>query len=280
MTELTATTTNVVSTPPGRLSYQVASAVQTYGGGLAAMRGPGHATTQGFLDALNDEVGHIPLGGFFSDEVLGAATLLKNNVDVRDKILRRHAVVGTTAKTDWGEKVYASDDNILTITKPAANALPIGIVWDWHTGTTCDVYLFGFANLCGISLGGGAKATIYLGSISFSGFADANMLTGIVLSGHGKILELYTITEEALVGSGGTGLVNGEIGGTDITGGVVTVATATQATQGAKSAGTAITALNRFHDGDLLDIEVASSSGTLTSGRVGVYAVVGYELGY
>lgn len=282
MTDLTASTPRTVSAREIRISTQIADAVQTYAGGLAALRGPSHATTQGYLALLDDAPGLIPLGGFFSDQTLGATSsspVPKNNVDVSDKVWRRATVTGAASRGDIGKLVYATDDNVLTLTRPADDSLPMGCVWEWHTSTTCDVFMFGFATLCAIALGGGGGDLIYLGRVDFATLADGNVLASIPLPGHGKILSFFAITDTTLVGTGGTTLLNLEIGGTNLTGGVITLATDPGAAVGYNSAGTAITAANEFHDGDLLDVEAASSGGTRTSGGAGLYITVARELG-
>jgi hypothetical protein len=267
-----------------RISVEIADGVQTYAGGLAAIRGPGHATTQGYADVLGDTPGLIPLGGFFSDQTLGATSDTpppENNVDLRNKIWKRKAVTGVASRADIGKLVYATDDQTVTLTKPADDAMAIGVVVEWHTSTTCDVFLFGFAVLSALALSGGGFSVIPLGQVQFTaaGLIDGDLKTGIAMRGHGKIISMYCVTNTALVGSGGTGLLNVEIGGTNTTGGVLTLSQSAGATLGTTLTSTAFTALNEYHDGDTIDIEGASTGGTITSGSVDLFLVVEHMIG-
>ncbi len=264
-----------------RIGAEIADAKQTYAGGLAALRGPGHATTNGYLDGLDDEAGLIPLGGFFSDETLGAtgdSPPPENNVDVRDKIYRRATVVGVASRGDIGKLVFATDDSVLTLTAPSANAFPIGMVIEWHTSTTCDVAMWGMIAAAAIALGGAGRETICLGSFDVTIAASANLATGIVAPCHGLITDLYAVIDGAdLVGASGAVDLNLEIGGTNVTGGVVSLVIGSP-TAGSKVAGTAITAENRIHQGDLIDVEAVVTT-AFTTGRVNLYATIQRELG-
>lgn len=80
----------------------------------------------------------------------------------------------------------------------------------------------------------------------------------------GKIGAMRAVISIAPVGVGGTMLLNAEIDGTNVTGGVVTVATGDAV--GAVKAGTAITAANTFSPGSVLDIEAATVT-AMTAGE-------------
>lgn len=182
-------------------------------------------------------------------------------------IVRGLAVTGATATTEPGAKVYASDGATFTLTAGANSR--IGRVVRGTGAGTADVYFQ--ADWKGEAA---QRDTVYLGSIDFATATDGDLKTGLTFPFKGRILSVFTITEATLVGSGGTFLVNLEIGAVNVTGGVITVATATQATLGTKSAGTAITALNEFDADEAIDVEAASSGGIQTSGSVGLYAVI------
>lgn len=286
MADATTPDTPVTQRDPAGLPVEIADAVTVFKGRYNGIRGPDHATTQGFVDSYAGEKGMFFAGILeHADgltEKLGATADTpppEGGIFLEPTILKRVSVAGVASRGDILKLVYATDNQTLTLTRPATNSTPIAVVVNFHTGTTCDVLLFGFAVQAAIDLAGAGKDIIYLGSIDFGTSADGDLKTGIPMPYHGEILEFFTITEATLVGAGGTILVNGELGGVNITGGVVTVSTAAQAAVGTKSAGTAITALSTFHDGDLLDIEGASAGGTRTSGSVGLYAVVKKKLG-
>lgn len=61
-------------------------------------------------------------------------------VDTSGSIIRKVAVTGVTALTDLGKRVYASDDNTLTLTA-STKALHVGVIIRWYSSTTCDVRL-------------------------------------------------------------------------------------------------------------------------------------------
>src|SRR5690606_17156883 len=132
--------------PPGVLNEQVADGVQTYAGALAGLRGPDHATSQGYLDGYDDEKGMLCLGGFLDDQVLGdtnATDPPRATVHYGTK-LAVLTVTGVTGRGDVTKPVYAADNNTFTLTRPTLGD-PIGIVWKHLAGTTCLVLLVGVA---------------------------------------------------------------------------------------------------------------------------------------
>ena len=169
--------------------------------------------------------------------------------------------------------VYATDDDTLTLTRPTTGT-PVGIITRWYSSTTSDVLLWGLVTQCAIDLGGGGQEILYLGELDFATVADGDLRTGFTMPYHGKILDFFGMVKEVNVGSGGTILLNLEIGATNVTGGVITYSTTEANTLGEKLSGTAITAANTFHEGDALDIEGASAGGTRTSGKLELYATV------
>ena len=79
------------------------------------------------------------------------------------------------------------------------------------------------------------------------------------------------IDEDIASGGGGTVDYNLEIGGTNVTGGVVTIADGD--VQGDKKSGTAITGAAVFHEGDLIDVEAVVGTAN-TGGRFDLFAKV------
>jgi len=78
---------------------------------------------------------------------------------------------------------------------------------------------------------------------------------------------------DTLVGAGADLDVNLEVDGTNLTGGVIEWVLADS--NGDKKAGTAVTddGANLFHQGDLIDVEVAMNTAS-TAGLMGIYAEV------
>ena len=224
--------------------------------------------------------GEIPLGRATSRQTgdTGATPIVEATVDTQPYVAKNIAVTGLAGTyADNLRKVYQVDDLALTIVKPASNALPVGVISRFISATNADVYFFGFDALCAIALAGGGQTTMLVGIVN--GVESAgNHATGIVMSGHGRILAVYGVVFEPITDADATATINLEIGGTNVTGGVITWATAD--VLGDNKAGTAVTAANVFHDGDLLDIEVAAgTAGTAADGYMAVYATIEWELG-
>ena len=280
MADLTATSKRSISGADG-LSGEVADAVQTYGGMFAGIRGPDHATTQGYVDAYNDEKGMIFAGPQLDDQVLGDTSATPpptNSTGTDSSILKATAVTGVASRADIGKAVYATDSNVLTLTAPTY-ATPVGIVVDWATSTTCDVLMLGLAAQAALDLSGQGAQVIHLGSFSFKDTSDGDLLTSYPMPYHGSIESFYISVGEGFVGSSGACTLNLELGTTNVTGGVVTVATSTCGTVGTVLTATAITAENVFHAGDVLSVEGSSSASTRTSGTFNMYIKIRPRMG-
>ena len=79
-----------------------------------------------------------PFLGFAEEKVDNSAGAAGAKVvKVRTKGVVKLAVVGAASAADVGEPVYASDDNVFTLTSTSNSA--IGKVHRWITGTTCMV---------------------------------------------------------------------------------------------------------------------------------------------
>jgi len=275
------TPTTLVETPdPKGISLQIADAITVYKGRFAGIRGPTHGTTQGYLDSYDDEAGQVFAGLIESagglTQKLGAtgdSVPPEAGVRIYPRILKRHTVTGAASRADILKPVYATDNQTLTLTRPADDAEVVGTIIEWHASTTCDVLLYGLVSQLVLGMAGGNVVEVDFGSYDFADLADGNIRIAQPMRFHGKILSVIGYVEKAHTGSGGTALVNLEIGGVDVTGGVVTVSTAAAGTLGTILAGTAVTAANVFHEGDTVDVEVASASGTRTLGRVRIVAV-------
>jgi hypothetical protein len=88
-------------------------------------------------------------------------------------------------------------------------------------------------------------------------------MTGIGAPCHGRILSVYAQCVEANTDADVSSTINLEIAGTNVTGGVVTLAFGD--TEGDKKAGTDVTAANIFHEGDAIDVELTvGTAGTNT----------------
>lgn len=280
MADSTAPLTRTRSEDPSRIAVQIADAVALYHHTFAGVRGPTHATSQGYADSYDDEAGMIFAGLVETPGGLASATgdtgadpPTETSISILPQILRSVTVTGATAQTDLFRPVYATDNQTLDLARPADDAEVVGVVVKWHTSTTCDVLLLGLAVQIAVGFAGGNRQVIELGHFDHAALTTGDKVTDLPMPFHGKFVSLHGAVETAFTGSAGTAALNLEIGTTNVTGGVLTVSTAAGGTIGTVLNGTAITAENVFHEGDLISLE-AVGSGTQTAGRVRVFAIV------
>lgn len=257
-----------------KLGPVVKSGSVIYGGALLALGHPTHGTSgnRGVAYPFNDEAGAIPLG--FADQPLTGDGTLRASIEAGGRI-RKVAVTGSSsAAASNGKWVFATDDGTFTLTKTTPN-IPVGIVVDWVQSTTCWVYFLSFGELLGIQAAGGIHRTMLL-SIVTAGAATGNVATGFVAPCHGLITEVFGIVIVEPTDADVVQTINLEIGGTNVTGGVVVFQF--DSAVGAKIAGSAVTAANEFREGDLIDTEtVATVAGTVADpGLIAIYA--GYDI--
>ena len=227
----------------------------------------GTGTVTNYNDATNQM-----FVGYADKKVVGDGTL-KIPLRLANDILQSITVTGAASAADNGKVVYMTDENTFTLTRPAAYARAVGLLLFWRTSTTVDLMLFGLAHGAVLALAGGCKRTIYLGSVdtrALEGTSATNLMTSYVLWGHGQIKNFFATTDgfDASYGAGSQAL-NLEIDGTDVTGGVLTVAYTDMdgaADKPIRLSATAITAANEFHDGSLLDVELATGGTGYSAG--------------
>lgn len=280
MADATTADTPNESPDPDGISLQIADAVTVYKGRFAGIRGPTHGTTQGYLDSYDDEPGQV-FGGLIESagglsEKLGATSaspVPEAGVKIYPRILRRVTVTGAASRADILKPIYVTDNQTMTLTRPSDDAEVCGSIIEWHTSTTCDVLCYGLVSQLVLGMAGGNVQEVNFGSYDNADLVTGNVRTAQVMRFHGKILSVHAYVDKAFTGSGGTAALNLEIGGTDVTGGVVTVSTSASGTIGAIMAGTAVTAANVFHEGDTVDVEVSTTGGTQTAGRCTLVAV-------
>ena len=203
---------------------------------------------------------------------------------VKGGIIQRWAVTGATAKTDIGKPVYATDGQTLTLTAPTTG-LPHGFVADWISSTTCDVYLFSFSeSLANLNNGLYKYEMRDLGTFpanALQGTSAATLFTFPVSYEHYKIVSFHAQCvshDDAAVA--GSQALNLDIDGTNVTGGVLTLAYTNcdaYGDMGSAINATAITAENEVHQGDVLKIEMAASGTGFTADTAAafkLYAII------
>ena len=264
------------------LDPQIVNAARVYGQAVVGVGLPGIATAaeQGRAKPWVPENSLMPAVMSVDGDTTGntaAADPPRLRLDTEKRVLKEVTVAGLAGdQTDMFRMVYMSDDNTFTITPPATLAFPVGLTTRAVTATTADVMLLSLETLLAISLAGGLREDILLGVVSGVSGGGGTFYTGRVASYHGVIESTYGIVIEPLVGVGADLDVNVEINGTNVTGGVIEWLLADAA--GTKKAGTAVTAANRLHHGDLIDLETVENTAS-TAGLMAIHAVVRKELG-
>lgn len=198
------------------------------------------------------------------------------------RMLKDVTVTGVATIADLFKLVYATDNQTLTLTAPTVG-LPIGYVKEHVSTTTCHVQLFTLSE----SLMWGfipRKETIYLGALmsqAMQGTEAADLLK-YTCRKHMTIDTLHAYPngfDNAAVA--GSHTLNLEIGATNTTGGVLTLAFGScdaEGDLGTKISATAITALNEASMGDVLTLETAGGTGFTADAVAGfnVYMDVTY----
>lgn len=265
--------------PIGSIAIPIVSAGVVFhdaylGGGTADH---GTAANRGRAFPFNDEAGVVPLGFAHQPGTGNAGGTVLTSFDPRGQI-RKVDVAGTTAQNvDFLQYVYATDDGTFTRTTPTFG-VPLGVVMEWISGTTCWVYFFSFGEMLAMQVGGNGAYSWMLAIVT-AGATVGDVATGIVAPSRGRITSVYGIVIQP-----GTDVdfdmdINLEIDGTNVTGGVIDWKFSDAIA--AKKAGTAITGTNRFGTGSLIDVEVTiQTAGTAADpGKMAIYANVIREPG-
>lgn len=270
-------------TPAQLVNPEIVNADRVFGGSYVMLGSFDHATPadRGRVQAWNDEEGAIPFCFSIKGDTTGDTTLADppdSNLDIFPRIIKGLAVAALVGNiTDVSRLVYATDDNTFTITPPAL-ASPLGIIVASVSAAAADVLFFGADTMMAMALAGQGLTTWHLGTISGNVSGSGNGATGIEAPHRGRILSVYGSIITNLNGGGADLDINLEIGGANLTGGVIPWLLADA--QGAKKAGSAVTddGANLFHQGDLIDIEIAMNTAS-TDGYMAVYANVLCEPG-
>jgi len=232
----------------------------------------------GLVELADDTAGLIPCG-VVVDQYVGDHDSLTGDGTVKAVcrsgiILESVAVTGASAITDIGSPVYATDGQTLSLTAPTAG-MPFGVVTDWHSSTTCDVYAYkpweSMANAA-------EEETIYLGYVSaqsLGGTAAADLLK-YTAPYRMQIDSLYAYPNIDDAATAGSAVCNLEIGTTNLTGGALTLNEAACdaiADLGTVVSATAITAANIANEGDVITLEAATGATAFTDNTVAGFNV-------
>ena len=273
MTALSAKLDERLLTNVNDYSFDVKNSQQVYYGGLAGLE-----KSSGHIVPLSESAG-LGYIGRTNANILGdtSASPIKDvEINLGAYIKKNIVVAGyTSAAKNW-ELVYAGTDNPdedLTLTRPSADAQPVGLTVQYVSSGYGDVLFFGGLLASIISLcSGKGRELVNLGRFPLDS-ADGDLFTGLPLYGRGKIVDFFGFCDGDGAGASATSDINLELGGTNLTGGVITCALADAQTQGKKVSGTSITAANEFSDGDTLDGEIVSST-AFTAGLINLFIVI------
>jgi hypothetical protein len=250
-------------------------------------------TSTGLVEFMDDAKNLMPVGQVINswdgiaDNLTGDGST-KKSVSCAARILvgsdgnqNGVSVAGATALTDFGKLVFATDGQTLTLTRPSCG-LPVGFVIKWMSSTYCHVYLFSIPEMLLLSKFSPSPSGYFRKTF---GFFPTNAIQGTNAADirvetsyeHYKILSLHAIPtsfDNGLVG--GSQTLNLEIGSTNVTGGVLTLAyTSFDATgdMGTVIDATAITAENEVHIGDVVTLELVASGTGMTADMHGAFEV-------
>lgn len=261
-----------------KIGFEVVNAATVYSQTMQVLCGPNHGTSasKGRQKELTSAAHEIPVG-WAEQYALGntsAAPLVRGECDARNHV-RRLPITGLTGdRTDHGLPVFMTDGNTPTLTRPSVG-LPFGIVVEFISTTEAWVMCFSFEVLTALAFCGGGKTEKLVGIVS-AGATAGNSATSVKLFGHGKITACYGQVIVEATDADVDVDINLELDAVDVTGGVIEWLFSDAI--GSKKAGTAITAANEFHDGALLDIEVAVNTAGTTAdpGLMAIYAEIEY----
>lgn len=273
MADPTSTISRAYEADANRCDYIIKNSEAMVVGGFAGLN-----RSTGLVEFMDDADDLISLGVVIGQSK-GDNTLLTGDgstyglVARSGIILSSVAVTGASAVTDNMKPVYCTDGQTLTLTKPTSGS-PVGYVHLWRTSTTCDVYLYTPQEQMTMARHGMTE-TRFLCAVSTNAMqanTAADFCT-ITSNEHYRIDSLFALPygyDAAAVA--GSQALNLEIDGTNVTGGVLTLAyTSCDAAgdMGTSIAATAITAANEVHQGDVLQLEMAASGTAFTADVAG-----------
>lgn len=270
-----------VSVKP-KASIQVTNTRTVFSGGYIALVAPANSVAgdPGRLRQWDTTVKDvIPFGWKILDQVLGntspaAGTQIpEGELDMGTRIAEQVPITGLAgSQADVGKIVYMSDDNTFTLTRPS-HGIPAGIVVAnrANSAASADVYLFSVETLLAISMGGGAHLLQSLGVIDAISLANATTIA-FNMTSHGRLNKVYAICKKVPTGAGAAATLTPNIGGVNCSAGVISLALAdTLYLQKTGTAFTAGSALDVFHEGDVLNFAVSGVT-AFTAGLYDLYA--------
>ncbi len=244
----------------------------------------------GKVEFMDDAANLLPLGvgvkqsAGDNENLTGNAAGDYSIVTRANMILKDVSVTGVSAITDVSKLVYATDGQLMTLTKPT-DGLPIGFIKKWTTSTTCDVQLFSIEGIIlrkrieEIETIVEETQSICVGRIHSSALEGNSALDLFKWTApfDGQIDSIFARCDKYDAGLiAGDQDINLEIGTTDLTGGVVSLGFGdgdASADLSAKVSGTAVTGNNIFSSGNEITGELVGGGTGFTASKEGWFSV-------
>lgn len=122
---------------PSQLSLLIANSSVTYPGGLIATNAAGLAIP--YASATGVRVAGICVD---AEAKTGDGSTVECSVKVDGTLVEQVTVTGVTGQADVNSEVYGVTDNLNDLTLTAGLKGAVGMITRYHSGTTCDVWIY------------------------------------------------------------------------------------------------------------------------------------------
>jgi len=266
MANLTEERMDAMSPDSGELEFTVADTVQIYAGALVGLN------SSGYLVNFDDATG-ITFVGHASETVLGdtsASSPPKCKVDHKRKLELNRAVTGVSGITDVGSPVYATDNQVLTLTRPATFPQVVGKVYEYVASGKAHVLFHSFAEA---ALQNGRLKTVCLGQYDLDLAAGEFGFNAYEALQREKVIGFYGVAQN---GAGASADITDELniddgtGNTAVGGGTIQWQLADAQNNGSKKSASLSGSDDVIEAGQTLTLERTETTG-FTGGNVNYF---------
>lgn len=200
---------------------------------------------------------HVRFVGWCQQRITGDGT---NTVSVRvdGPVVEAATITGLSAASDVGKLIYMIDDQTFTLTRPSADAVAVGLVGRFRSGTTGDVICFTIGESFALDAAR-PKETIALGTVGLKEAAAEDVVCRKPLFGHGRIVKFHAYTAQKLAsGAAGEAVFQLLLGATSL--GFIHL-DATSGASGMRVFGAAASTnaiAQRFSDGEVVTVKLST----------------------
>lgn len=239
----------------------------------------------GFVGRLGTATNGVFIGQSVGEYSLAADTETRVGVWTGGKILERTSngtdgvsIAGLTSQAQVGAPVYCATDNPADATLIPSGQMIGHVAQFVSTGRGYIKLMTLHQALERVNDRAKHFERLCLGIFDGADITAADLVTSLPLDGNGRIVRFFAVVLKVTTDTDADAVINLEIGTTDLTGGVLTIADVNDATNPLDTKGevknaTAITGNNLFQDGDTLSVE-ASGVTAFSDGRIALYAVI------